>query len=150
MAGSEFNRFHISAELKDRVCAQIADSSESLPLKEDDANDEATAAETRLVNEVRRASRDAGVAPEEIIDTSDVATPMPRSDPMLGLWKSKSRGPGSGSDGGTLSKTGSSAQGSVKDGERPGGPRRLSTMKKIAGALKRVGTGKSSPPPHEG
>jgi len=146
MASHDFNRIRIPAELKDRVCAQIADSSESLPLTpENAAHDDTTAAEARLVNEVRRASRDAGVAPEEIIDTSDVPTPMPRSDPLLGLWKSKSKGPGSASDGGTLSKTGSSAQGSVKEGERPGGPRRLSTMKKIAGALKRVG-GKNSPP----
>lgn len=108
-----YNRIIIPGDLKSQICSQIADSNESLPLWGAQKYD---------------GSYDNPEKDPKVADTSDVATPMPKDNPMEGvaLDKQKTAIP--------LSNV-STAQSVGSDGKENGRP---STFRRLTTKIKRT------------
>jgi hypothetical protein len=123
----EFNRIKLSSDRKNEICSQIADSTDSLPLWNAHNRTDSIASETNIV------------------DSSDVATPMPKANPMeneavtnaatkdavgqLGVPLKTSKSSNNGLSRATTQteETEDGKQSGAKKGDRPGTLRRLTT-----------------------
>jgi hypothetical protein len=77
----EYNRITLGADFKSQICSQIADSTESLPQWNNDSHrdqiQDAAEGASQSAN-----GTDSSAAKSAIPDTSDVATPLPKDDPL--------------------------------------------------------------------
>jgi len=117
----DYNRIKLSSDRKNEICSQIADSSESLPMW---------------------LTTDRDPTNSSVPDSSDVATPMPKDNPLeSGALASGGAAGTNGTDGAlkndkggnllsqvpTQTETEGDGRGSPKKGDRPGTLRRLTT-----------------------
>ncbi|KAF2423295.1 hypothetical protein EJ08DRAFT_701245 [Tothia fuscella] len=144
----DYNRITIPSTLKTQIYSQIADSSESIPLDDDDDSDEEvdTKPQTTIAN-----TKPPGGAQSKLSQSllsSDFPTPTPeKPNPMEQVstpnaptsTSSKLLSPGdNGVDGDSMSRQTTATSKNSGDGMRPKLGGRPSTMRRITSAIKKT------------